>query len=248
MNPLEAVEIARRQMTLFFIVDTSGSMSGSKIAAVNTAIREVLPEIADISSDNADAQIKVACLQFASDKKWLFSPTAVEGMYWTDLQAGGMTDLGSAYTELNSKLSRKEFMDSPTGNFAPVLFLMSDGQPTDEYKQALAELKENKWFNVAIRVAIAIGDDADKNVLAEFTGNPELVLTAHTPDALKQMIRFVSVTSSKIGSRSSGIGVGSTSNNASANAPSESKQADFAEQVKEFKADNADLDNLTDGF
>lgn len=180
MNPLEAVEIARRQMSLFFIVDTSGSMDGEKIAAVNNAIREVLPEVADISSENADAQIKVACLQFANDVQWLFKPTDVEGLTWTDLSANGMTAMGAAFNELNSKLSRKEFLDSPTGNFAPVLFLMSDGQPTDEYRKALDSLRENRWFKVAIRVAIAIGDDADMQVLTEFTGNPELVLTAHT--------------------------------------------------------------------
>lgn len=250
MNPLEAVEIARRQMTLFFIVDTSGSMDGEKIAAVNTAIREVLPEIADISSENADAKINVACLKFATNVDWLFRPTEVEGLTWTDLNAGGMTMFGEACNELNKRLSRNEFLDSPTGNFAPVLFLMSDGQPTDEYKQALANLSENRWFKVAIRVAIAIGDDADKNVLAEFTGSPELVLTAHTPEALKQMIRFVSVTSSKIGSRSSGIGVGgsSVSGGGSGVAGQESKQAEFAEQVKDFKDDNDDLDELTDGF
>lgn len=241
MNPLEAVEIARRQMTLFFIVDTSGSMNGEKIAAVNTAIREVLPEIADISSENADAQIKVACLQFASDVNWLFRPADVEGLTWTDLTAEGMTALGQAFDELNKKLSRKEFLDTPTGNFAPVLFLMSDGQPTDEYQKALDNLRENRWFKVAIRVAIAIGDDADKNILKEFTGNSELVLTAHTPEALKQMIRFVSVTSSKIGSRSSGIGVGTST-------AEESKQAEFAEQVKDFKEENADLEALSDGF
>lgn len=245
MNPLETVEIARRQMTLFFIVDTSGSMDGEKIAAVNTAIREVLPEIAGISSENADAQIKVACLQFASDVNWLFRPADVEGLTWTDLSAGGMTMFGEACNELNKRLSRSEFLDSPTGNFAPVLFLMSDGQPTDEYKQALDNLRENRWFKVAIRVAIAIGDDADKKILKEFTGNSELVLTAHTPEALKQMIRFVSVTSSKIGSRSSGVGVG---NNSSANPEEESKQAEFAEQVKEFKEENADLEALSDGF
>ena len=217
MNPLEAVEIARRQMTLFFIVDTSGSMDGEKIAAVNTAIREVLPEIADISSENADAKIKVACLKFATNVDWLFRPTEVEGLTWTDLNAGGMTMFGEACNELNKRLSRNEFLDSPTGK-----------------------------FKVAIRVAIAIGDDADKNVLEEFTGSPELVLTAHTPEALKQMIRFVSVTSSKIGSRSSGIGVGGS--NGSANVGQESKQAEFAEQVKDFKDDNNDLDQLTDGF
>lgn len=242
MNPLETVEIARRQMSLFFIVDTSGSMDGEKIAAVNTAIREVLPEIAEISSENADAQIKVACLQFANDVQWLFRPTDVEGMTWNDLRAEGMTSMGTAFNELNTKLSRKEFLDSPTGNFAPVLFLMSDGQPTDEYHKSLDSLRENRWFQIAIRVAIAIGDDADKNILTEFTGNPELVLTAHTPEALKQMIRFVSVTSSKIGSRSSGIGVGGAKPN------EESKQAEFAEQVKDFKDENSDLETLSDGF
>lgn len=241
MNPLEAVEIARRQMTLFFLVDTSGSMSGSKIGAVNTAIREVLPTISEISEENADAAIKIACMSFATDVNWLFAPTDVDGMTWNDLVAGGTTALGAAMKELNRKLSRSEFMNSPTGNFAPVLFLMSDGQPTDEFQKGLAELQENKWFNVAIRVAIAIGDDADKEVLAQFTGNSELVLTAHTPEALKAMIRFVSVTSSKIGSRSSGVGVGG-------NAGEESKQAEFAEQVQEFKEENADLDALTDGF
>ena len=245
MNPLEAVEIARRQMTLFFIVDSSGSMNGEKIAAVNTAIREVIPEIADISSENADAQIKVACLQFASDVQWLFRPADVEGLTWTDLSAGGMTMMGEAFNELNKKLSRKEFLDSPTGNFAPVLFLMSDGQPTDEYIEALNSLRANRWFKVAIRVAIAIGDDADKDVLAEFTGNPELVLTAHTPEALKQMIRFVSITSSKIGSRSSGVGVGVGAGNSNIG---ESKQVEFAEQVKDFKGENADLEALSDGF
>ena len=55
------------------------------------------------------------------------------------------------------------------------------------------------------------------------------------------MIRFVSVTSSKIGSRSSGIGVGT-------NSSEESKQAEFAEQVKDFKEENADLEALSDGF
>ena len=151
--------------------------------------------------------------------------------------------MGEAFNELNSKLSRNEFLNSPTGNFAPVLFLMSDGQPTDEYRKALDSLRENRWFKVAIRVAIAIGDDADMQVLTEFTGNPELVLTAHTPEALKQMIRFVSVTSSKIGSRSSGIGVGG----GNTNSDSESKQEEFAEQVKDFK-ENADLEALSNGF
>ncbi len=46
-------------------------------------------------------------------------------------------------------------------------------------------------------------------MLAEFTGSKEAVLTVHTPEALAKMIRFVSVTASQIGSRSTGVGKGS---------------------------------------
>ena len=40
-----AVKVARRTMTLFFLVDTSGSMDGSKIGTLNSAVEEVIPEI-----------------------------------------------------------------------------------------------------------------------------------------------------------------------------------------------------------
>ena len=57
-----------------------------------------------------------------------------------------------------------------------------------------------------IKVAIAIGDDADLKVLEEFTGTNEAVFTVHNIDALKQIIRVVAVTSSQIGSKSSSAG------------------------------------------
>jgi uncharacterized protein YegL len=38
MALIDKIEIPRRRMALFFIIDASGSMEGSKIGAVNTAI------------------------------------------------------------------------------------------------------------------------------------------------------------------------------------------------------------------
>ncbi|MBQ7984844.1 MAG: hypothetical protein IJ250_04315, partial [Bacteroidales bacterium] len=61
-------------------------------------------------------------------------------------------------------------------------------------------------FKSAIKIAIAIGDDADKDVLKDFTGSSEAVITVHNIDALKQIIRIVAVTSSQIGSKSSTAG------------------------------------------
>ena len=93
-------------------------------------------------------------------------------------------------------------MSSPSGCFAPAIILLSDGGPTDNFEAGLKALKGNSWYKNAIRIAIAIGDDADKEVLTQFTGSLEAVITVHNIDALKKMIRIIAITSSQIGSKS----------------------------------------------
>ncbi len=204
-----AVEVARRTMTLFFVVDASGSMDGSKMGTLNAAVEEVIPEIRKISGENADAAIKIAVLEFSSGARWITpAPMDAEGFTWSFLDADGLTDLGEACKQLDEKLSRKAFMSDVAGSFAPAIFLLSDGEPTDDYKPQLSKLWQNNWFKKAIKVAVAIGEDANRDVLGEFTGNKEAVLTVHTPEALAKMIRFVSVTASQIGSKSTGVGKG----------------------------------------
>jgi uncharacterized protein YegL len=222
----DVVEPTRRTMVLFFVVDTSSSMSRSKIGTLNTAIEDVIPEIKAISEKNADAKIKIAVLEFSTGANWLTpAPIEVADYSWNYLNADGVTDFGAACRELNAKLSRNAFMSDVAGYFAPAIFLLSDGAPTDEYKAALEELRQNNWFKYAIKVAVAIGDDANKSVLEEFTGSAEAVLTVHTPEALRKMIRFVSVTASKIGSQSSGVGKTGVDK-------AGSKQEAFIEQLK----------------
>ena len=203
----DAVSVPRRTMTLFFLIDTSGSMSGNKIGAVNDAIVNVLPMLEDISSSNPDAEIKVAPMEFSNGTKWLYNePKSVEDFKWIDVQAGGLTSLGEACLELNSKLSRSGYMKSASGSYAPAIILLSDGGPTDNFDGGLQTIQGNNWFKNAIRIAIAIGDDADLDVLARFTGNSEAVIKVQNIDALKQIIRIVAVTSSQIGSKSSSAG------------------------------------------
>ncbi len=221
-----AVEVSRRTMTLFFLVDTSGSMEGSKIGELNAAVEDVIPEIRKISEENADAAIKIAVLEFSDGARWATPiPMDAADYTWNYLTAAGMTDFGEMCKALNEKLSRKAFMSDVAGSFAPAIFLLSDGEPSDEYQKELQNLKENNWFKKAIKVAVAIGEDANRDVLAEFTGNREAVLTVHTPQALAKMIRFVSVTASQIGSKSSGVGKGNIDEAAS-------KQDEMIEAIK----------------
>lgn len=245
----EVVEVPRRTMVLFFVVDTSGSMSGAKIGTVNSAIEEVVPDLKEISEENADSQIKIATLAFSTGARWVESaPVAAENFRWNYLDAGGVTDLGEACNQLNEKLSRSAFMSNATGSFAPAIFLMSDGEPTDNYRHGLDKLKQNNWFKKAIKVAIAIGDDANTTVLADFTGNSEAVITVHTPEALKKWIKFVSVTSSEIGSKSSNAACSdySTGNNNGGESEIVSKQDEFVREIQGQAAEAEDWDNLDD--
>lgn len=198
-----AGEIVKREMVMFFLIDCSGSMYGTKIGAVNTAVREALPEMRTVGG--SDAAIKIATLLFSNGCRWMYpEPVPVEDFQWASVDAEGMTDLGRACKELAEKLSKHAFLNAPSGSVAPVIFLLSDGQPTDDFDDGLEKLKANRWFKHAIKVAVAIGDDADLDALEKFTGSSEAVIRTHTPEALRKMVRFVTVTSSKVGSTSQG--------------------------------------------
>lgn len=226
--------IVKRQMVLFFVVDTSGSMQGTKIGAVNTAIREVLPELKD--AGGADIDLKVACLTFSSGCQWMYpTPIASDSFQWTTVDADGVTDLGAACRELNDKLSKNGFLKAPSGSVAPVIFLLSDGEPTDDFESGINLLQQNNWFKHGIKVAVAIGDDANKDVLAKFTGNIEAVITVHTPETLRKWIRKVSITSSQIGSRSQPVSDGQLP----------SKQDTMIDEIKEIQQEEPDLSSTS---
>lgn len=205
-NINETSEIAKKVLPIIYVVDTSGSMSGDKIAKVNEALKDAADVLRDKVSDNPDAEIRVGVLTFSSGVQWTLGERGlvkVEDYFHNNLDAGGLTDLGAALDELNKKLSRSTLLNSDIGYNAPVLIFMSDGEPTDDWEKKFNKIvAENKWFKKSIKIAIAIGDDANKNVLAQVVGNKEAVISCDDTDILKKLIVRVSVSASTIGSKS----------------------------------------------
>ena len=201
-DPLEAKPISKKSMVIFFVIDTSESMRGKKIDDLNRVMREIIPELAGVGSSNTE--LKYAVLSFSSGCKWETSEPFIvdENNKWKDLQAGGITDLGMAFEELAAMLSRKKFLKAPSLSYAPVIFLMTDGYPTDNYKRGLQVLKSNNWYKYGIKVALGIGDYFNEAVLEEFTENKELVVKAANTAQLVKLVRTIAVTSSQIGSKS----------------------------------------------
>jgi uncharacterized protein YegL len=180
-------ELAKRPLQFIFLVDCSGSMQGKKIESLNFAIREAVKPMQDVAAENPNAQVLVRVLKFSDGAQWHVStPTDIESFKWTDLTAEGVTDMGHALQETAKALSEKNM---PERGLPPVLVLLTDGQPTDDFNSGLKSLLEQPWGKKAVRIGIAIGDDADEDVLRKFIGNPEVppLKAANAPDLVKKI-------------------------------------------------------------
>ena len=199
---LDTMEPAKKSMTIFFLIDVSGSMKGTKIGSLNGTMEELLPSLIGVGEASTD--VKIAIMKFSTDVEWVTpEPVRIEEyQYWNRLEAEGLTFMGDAFMELSRKLSRSTFLNSPSLSFAPVIFLFSDGSPNDDWKKGLETLKQNKWFQHGLKIALGIGSKVNMEVLRAFTGNDELAVQAKNADQLRELIKLLAVTSSQIGSRS----------------------------------------------
>ena len=184
-------EISNRPLYFFWICDCSGSMSGEKIGTLNFAIREAIPEMRKIAAENPRAKMLVRALKFSRGAQWqVVEPTPIEDFEWTDLTADGVTDLGKALSMVAEQLKSPPM---PNRALPPVVVLITDGHPTDDYKRGLNELLNLPWGKKAVRIAISVGEDTDEEVLQKFIDHPELKpLYAKNPDQLVKQIKWLS--------------------------------------------------------
>jgi len=188
---------ARRPLHFIWILDTSGSMAADgKIQALNHAVREAIPQLRSVITEHPNAEMLVRALTFSEGAHWhIETPTPVESLVWEDLVPGGFTDMGQAMRALAAVL-RSPPMEPRS--LPPALVLVSDGQPTDDFAGGLAELLAEPWAKHAMRLAVAIGKDADREVLRRFIARPDIEpFAAHSPEQLAYMIRFASNVASR---------------------------------------------------
>ena len=194
------VRLSNRPLHFIYLCDCSGSMAAQgKMQALNQAIRQSLPGMAEVARQNPEARVLVRAVSFADRASWhLAEPTPVEQLEWRDLQAGGITAMGEALELVAGALQSPPMEERA---LPPVLVLISDGQPTDDFEAGLSRLMREPWAQKAVRLAIALGHDADLEVLQQFIGpapanhqerSPRRPLPASNATALAQYIQWAS--------------------------------------------------------
>jgi uncharacterized protein YegL len=184
--------LARRPLHFIWIVDGSGSMAAhGKMQSLNNAIRDALPQMRGVARSHPHAEIFVSVLAFADGARWVTEqPVSITRFQWQDLAAEGYaTDLEAALRLLASDLG--DIVG--TRALPPNLVLISDGRPTDDWRAGLDALFASPWGQRAVRNAVAIGKDADWQVLNRFIDTPGRgPLTANNPEDLVAFIEWVS--------------------------------------------------------
>jgi uncharacterized protein YegL len=185
-------ELASRPLHFFWICDCSGSMQADgKIQSLNNAIKEAIPHMQQAAEDNPNAEVFVRAVRFSDGAQWhVAEPTAAADFRWNDLKAEGMTDMGKAISIVAEQLRIPPMSERA---LPPILVLVSDGQPTDDYAGAVRSLLQLPWGKRSVRIAVAIGEDADLDALRVFVANPELpVLQANNAETLVNYVKWAS--------------------------------------------------------
>jgi len=224
--PVPDGQIARKKLHFFWIADCSDSMRGKKIATLNQAIREAIPEVQKAVAAYPQVEIFMRAIKFSDDATWHIGPEPVplSAFTWPDLETSGLTSTAKAIRLLTSELSIERM---PRRGLPPVCILISDGfctDPREEYEAAITELGKIPWGVKAVRLAIAIGDESEYNEteLLRFVNQDQIgLLKAHSPEELVSYIRWASVSASVAASRgrSRGTGVQDDASNVSLESP-----------------------------
>ena len=176
-------------------------MSGSPIESVKSGIRALHSELMGDPSAIESAYLSV--ISFASSAQQLAPLIEVTQFSPPDLQAGGTTAFGEALRVLIQCMEREVQKTTPEqkGDWRPLVFVLTDGVPTDSWEPAADELKRRKTGNV---IAVACGEQAEEalKTLKRVT-DTVLVMKEMTPDSFKQFFKWVSASikqaSQKIG-------------------------------------------------
>jgi uncharacterized protein YegL len=193
-----------RRLPIYLLLDCSSSMSGAPIEALRQGVKALL---ADLRSDpQAVETAHLAVILFDSTARYICPLTELEAFREPEVQARGSSALGAALQLLNQCLEGVGYQVSgiiptpdtrhpipntrhPTSlDWYPLVFIMTDGGPTDNWQEAATTLKQK---NLGAIVACATGDTANLAVLQELTGTV-LELNGLYPEAFRNYFRWVS--------------------------------------------------------
>ena len=197
---------AARRLPVYLLLDTSGSMAGAPIQAVSQGVGLLYNEL--MGTPQAVETAWVSVITFHSQAQQVVPLTELTKFTPPPLNAYGATQMGEALDLLNQALDREVVgnQGEQKGDYKPLVFLLTDGEPTDDWQSALQRLKVRKQQKPANLIVLGCGSGANMSVLSQI-GDITLKMADTNPDQIAQFFKWVSA-SIKVASVSAAQGGG----------------------------------------
>lgn len=193
-----------RRLPVYLLIDSSGSMHGEPIHAVNVGISAMLTALRQ--DPYALESVHLSLITFDREINEILPLTPLDQAQISDIELpkSGATHMGEGLEFLAQKVQQNviKSSDDTKGDFRPMLFIMTDGSPSDlmVFKESIPKIKA---CNFAEIIACAAGPKANTNYLKKITSHV-VVLDSMDSSAFSQFFKWVS-DSITVGSLSAGV-------------------------------------------
>lgn len=194
-----------RRLLAYFLLDTSGSMRGEPIAALNNGFNGLVSMLR--TDPQAMDSLHINVVTFDREVNNLIPLVDLASFHPVEIKCpdSGPTHTGQAL-EMIYDLVNKDLIKGSAdrkGDWKPLLFIFTDGKPSDlqKYREMMPKIKS---LDFGVIVGCAAGPKAEVSFLQELTNN---VVKLDTTDASTLTTFFQWVSSSiEMGSKSQGTG------------------------------------------
>lgn len=155
-----------RRLPVYLVVDSSESMIGPPIEAINRGIESMVAGLK--KNPYALETVWLSVITFDSIARVLVPMTDIVYFRFPEIQVKPGTSIGLAIQLLMQQIRKDSVKTTANekGDFRPLVFFLTDGQPTDSYEVPLKALREMRPKPANI-YGIGCGNEVDFEVLRE---------------------------------------------------------------------------------
>ena len=179
-----------RRLPIFFVIDVSESMTGEPIELMEKGIENIVSSLRQ--DPHSLETIFISVIAFAGKAKTIAPLIDLISFYPPKIPVGGGTSLGGALNvlmdEIDANVNKTTYEER--GDWEPIVFLITDGKPTDDPSQAIIRW-QSKYATNASLIAITLGLNADINILNQ-VAKPVLALEKTDKNQFFKFIEWVS--------------------------------------------------------
>lgn len=173
-----AVGEGMRRLPVYLLLDTSGSMAGAPIEAVRRGVEQFKSELKQDAF--AKETVWVGVITFGGEAEFVTKgllpvDSFVDSFQPTALSANGQTPLGQALWLLNESLDKdvkSAVKGGEKGDWKPLVFILTDGQPTDDWQEPREEILKRERRKVLNVITVGCGPYINQQNLKDIAIGP----------------------------------------------------------------------------